>query len=124
MMTAREPWLVFLYKVVLGLDLLGYLVLSWFELLWGLPLGGGLVVNWQLLAQLLLQLLLLEMHLKVLVLLLQMLRLSIIHVHLIRDVLVHQYLLVAVCNLAHYFELIVGSVLLLNTGLLGCHESC
>ncbi len=46
MMTAREPWLVFLYKVVLGLDLVGYLVLSWFELLWGLPLRGCLVVNW------------------------------------------------------------------------------
>ena len=72
-------------------------------------------MNWQLLAQLLLQLLLLEMHLKVLVLLLQMLGLSIVNVHLIRD------LLVTVCNLTHYFELIVGRVLLLNTRLLGCH---
>ena len=78
-------------------------------------------MNWQLLAQLLLQLLLLEMHLKVLVLLLQMLGLSIVHVHLIRDVLVHKDLLVTVCNLTHYFKLIVGRVLLLNTRLLGCH---
>ena len=47
------------------------------------------MVNWQLLAQLLLQLLLLELDLKVLVLLLQMLRVCISHVLHIRDILVH-----------------------------------
>ena len=47
------------------------------------------MVNWQLLAQLLLQLLLLELDLKVLVLLLQMLGVCVSHVLHIRDILVH-----------------------------------
>jgi hypothetical protein len=89
-------------EVILGLNLVGYLIWWCFELLCCLPLRGSLVLNWQLLAQLLLQLLLLELDLKVLVLLLQMLGVCIVHVHVlhVRNILVHQDLLVAVCDLA------------------------
>ena len=88
-MTALEPWLVNVHEVILGLNLVGYLIYWCFELLCCLSLRWSLMVNWQLLAQLLLQLLLLELDLKVLVLLLQMLGVCVSHVLHIRDILVH-----------------------------------
>lgn len=99
-MTTLEPWLVNVHEVVLGLDLVGYLIWGCFELLCCLSLGRTLMVNWQLLAQLLLQLLLLQLDLQVLVLLLQMLGVCIVHVLHIRNILVHQDLLIAVRYLA------------------------